>query len=80
MLEPKEDSSTKQEVGSGSLVRLKYTYKFESEFGELCDECLCAIEGKCNEVLGNFVKKEDKALTSAFRGQKMWRLIMFLMW
>jgi hypothetical protein len=40
-------------------------------FGEPCDEWLEADEDKCNEVLGNFNKKEDKAPTVAFGGQKI---------
>jgi hypothetical protein len=51
-------------------VLSKYTYKFETVFGDPCDEWLEAIEDKCNEVLGNFNKKEDKALTVAIGGQK----------
>lgn len=57
MPDPKDDDSWKQEVRSGSLVRLKYTYKFRDEFG--------VVEAKCNEVLENFVEKEDEALTAA---------------
>jgi hypothetical protein len=48
---------------------LKFTYKFESEFGEPCDEWLEAIEEKCNEILGSY-NKEDEALSMAFGGQK----------
>jgi hypothetical protein len=62
--EPKDDDSTKQEVGTGSLVRLKHTYKFIYEFGESYGEWLDAIEAKSNEVLGNFMKEEDEALTT----------------
>lgn len=50
------------------LIRLRYSYKFETVFGEPCDEWLEAVEIKCNEVLGNFKKKEDEALTVAFEG------------
>lgn len=64
MPEPKADDSTKQEVGSGSLVRLKLTYKFRYEFGESYGEWLDAIEAKSNEVLGNFMKEEHEALTA----------------
>lgn len=61
MPELKEYSMSKQEPG---LVRLKYTYKFESQFWEPCDEWLEAIEDKCNEIHRNFNKKEDEALTT----------------
>lgn len=70
MLEPKDGSLMKQEVGSGSLVRLKYKYKFKKVFGEPCDEWLDAIEAKCNKVFGNFVRKEDQTLMAAFEGQE----------
>jgi hypothetical protein len=69
MPEPKADDSTKQEVGSGSLLRLNYTYKFRNQIEELCNEWLYGIEAKCNEVLGNYVTKEDKALFAAFVAQ-----------
>jgi hypothetical protein len=48
------------------LVRLKFTYKFETKFGEPCDEWLEAIEEKCYESLENY-NKDDKALNMAFR-------------
>jgi hypothetical protein len=67
MRELKEDSLSKQEL---RLVRLKYTYKFESQFGEPCDEWLEAIEDKCNEILRNINKEEDKALTAAYGARK----------
>jgi hypothetical protein len=67
MLGPKDDSSLEQEPG---LVRLKYTYKFESMFKDPWDEWLEDVEDKCNEVLQNFNKKEDEALTAAFGAQK----------
>lgn len=70
MLEPKDDDSTKQEVGSGSLMRIKYTYKFRDGFGEPCDEWLDVVETKCNEVFRNFMKKEDKALTLPSRPRR----------
>lgn len=43
-------------------MRLKYTYEYEYKFGEPCDEWLNAIEDKCNGILRNLIKKEDKAL------------------
>ena len=74
MLEPKKGSPTKQEAAKGGLMKLKYTYKFKSEYGESCDEWLDAIDEKYNEVLGNFVKKEDEASTAAFRAKGKTRL------
>lgn len=73
MMELKDDDSTKQEVGSGSLVRLKYTYKFRNQFEESCDEWLYGIEAKYNEVLGNYVK-EDEDLIATFRARGKRRL------
>lgn len=49
-----------------SLFRLRYKYKFETQFGEPCDEWLVAIEEKCNKILGNYSKKEDVALNQTF--------------
>lgn len=66
MPKSEEGSSSKQEAEKGGLVHLKYTYKYISQFGQLDDDWLKAIESKCNEILGNFVKKEDDALTAAF--------------
>lgn len=71
MLGPKDDSSLEQEPG---LVRLKYTYKFESMFEDPCDEWLEDVEDKCNEVLQKFNKKGDEALDVAFRARHKRRL------
>lgn len=48
------------------LVRIRYKYKYEDEFGEPCDEWVDSIEAKCNEILGNFSKPEDEALHQTF--------------
>jgi hypothetical protein len=63
--ELKKVSASKEELG---LVRLKFMYKFESEFGEPCDEWIEAIEEKHNKILKNYSKKEDEALSMAFGG------------
>jgi hypothetical protein len=57
------------------LIRLRYNYKFKTEFREPCDEWLDAIEDKCNEILGNYSKKEAKALNLTFATHKKRRLI-----
>jgi hypothetical protein len=44
------------------LIRLRYKYKFEDEFGEPCDEWLDCIEAKCNEILGNYSQPDTEAL------------------
>jgi hypothetical protein len=41
------------------LVRLAYRFKFEKQFKEPCQEWLDMIETMCNEILGNYTKKED---------------------
>jgi hypothetical protein len=42
------------------LVRLPYHFKFEKQFNEPCQEWLEMIETMCNEILGNYTKKEDQ--------------------
>jgi hypothetical protein len=41
------------------LVRLPYRFKFEKQFKKPCKEWLEMIETMCNEILGNYTKKED---------------------
>jgi hypothetical protein len=41
------------------LVRLSYRFKFEKQFKEPCQEWLEMIQTMCNEILGNYTKKED---------------------
>jgi hypothetical protein len=48
------------------LVRLAYRFKFEKLFKEPCHEWLEMIETMCNEILGNFTKKENQLMTTAF--------------
>ena len=48
------------------LVRLPYRFKFEKEFKKPCLEWLEMIETMCNEILGNYTKKEDQLMTAAF--------------
>jgi hypothetical protein len=48
------------------LVRLAYRFKFEKQFKEPCQEWLDMIETMCNEILGNYTKKEDQLMTTAF--------------
>jgi hypothetical protein len=51
------------------LVRLPYRFKFEKQFKEPCQEWLEMIETMCNEILGNYTKKEDQLMTAAFGAQ-----------
>jgi hypothetical protein len=48
------------------LVRLPYYYKFKKHFKVPCQEWLDTIEVMCNEILGNYSKKEDQLMTAAF--------------
>jgi hypothetical protein len=48
------------------LVRLPYRFKFEKQFKVPCQEWLEMIETICDEVLGNYTKKEDQLMTAAF--------------
>jgi hypothetical protein len=50
----KKDGGKKHE-----LVRLPYHFKFEKEFKKPYQEWLEMIETMCNEILGNYTKKED---------------------
>jgi hypothetical protein len=61
-------------VGSsqGGLIYLKYTFKYMSQFDELNNDWLDAIEATSDELLGAYSKAEDDAMTTAFgaRGKK----------
>jgi hypothetical protein len=48
------------------LVRLPYRFKFKKQFKEPCQEWLEMIETMCNEIQGNYTKKEDQLMTAAF--------------
>jgi hypothetical protein len=50
----------------GELIRLPYHYKFKKHFKVPYQEWLDAIEVMCNEILGNYSKKEDQLMTTAF--------------
>jgi hypothetical protein len=54
------------EKKEGELVRLPYYYKFKKYFKTPCQEWLDTIEIMCNEILGNYSKKEDQLMTAAF--------------
>jgi hypothetical protein len=56
------------------LVRLSYRFKFEKQFKEPCQEWLEMIETMCNEILGNYTKKEDQLMTAAFGTRPKQRL------
>jgi hypothetical protein len=54
------------EKKEGELVRLPYYFKFKKYFKAPCQEWLDTIEAMCNEILGNYSKKEDQLMTAAF--------------
>jgi hypothetical protein len=54
------------EKKKGELVRLPYYYKFKKHFKKPCQEWLETIEIMCNDILGNYSKKEDQLMTAAF--------------
>jgi hypothetical protein len=57
----------KKEAGKKhELVQLAYRFKFEKQFKKPCKEWLDMIETMCNEILGNYTKKEDQLMTVAF--------------
>jgi hypothetical protein len=56
----------KGEKKKGELIRLPYHYKFKKHFKVPCQERLHTIEVTCNEIFGNYSKKEDQLMTAAF--------------
>jgi hypothetical protein len=56
------------------LVRLPYHFKFKKHFKEPCQEWLDTIEAMCNEILGNYTKKEDQLMTATFSTRPKRRL------
>jgi hypothetical protein len=49
----------KEEGDKYEIVRLPYCFKFQKSFIKPCAEWLEVIEAMCNEILGNYTKKED---------------------
>jgi hypothetical protein len=56
----------KGEKKKGEFIRLPYHYKLKKHFKVPCQEWLDTIEVMCNEILGNYSKKEDQLMTAAF--------------
>jgi hypothetical protein len=63
-----------KEKKKSELVRLPYHFKFKKHFKEPCQEWLDTIEVMCNEILGNYTKKEDQLMTAAFGSRPKRRL------
>ena len=58
-----------EEEGRGKkyeLVRLPFRFKFEKQFMKPGTKWLETIKTMCNEILGNYTKKEDQLMTTAF--------------
>ena len=56
------------------LVQLPYRFKFEKQFKKPCNEWLEMIETMCNEIIGNYTKKENQLMTVAFVSRPKQRL------
>jgi hypothetical protein len=56
----------KGEKKKGEFVRLPYYYKFKKHFKVPCQEWMDTIKVMCNEILGNYSKKEDQLMTAVF--------------
>jgi hypothetical protein len=56
------------------LVRLPYRFKYQETFSGPCAEWLKMIETMCNEILGNYSKKEDQLMAVAFGTREKRRL------
>jgi hypothetical protein len=66
--------SKKKEGNKYELVRLTYRFKFQKSFGTPCAEWLELIETMCNDILGNYIKKDDQLMTAAFGTREIRRL------
>jgi hypothetical protein len=60
----------KDEGQKFELVRLPYRFKFQKTFNGPCLKWLDVIETMCNEILGNYIKKEDQLMIAAFGTQE----------
>jgi hypothetical protein len=67
-------SKRKDEGKKFELVRLPYCFKFHNIFSGPCVEWLEMIEIMCNEIIGNYTKKENQLMTTAFDTRKKRRL------
>jgi hypothetical protein len=65
---------TVTKTGEGELVRLKYTFRYESKFVEPDDDWLKCIEATSDELVGSYSRAEDNALSAAFGNRKKKRL------
>ena len=68
------DAEEKRRGEKHDLVRLPYRFKFEKQIKKPCNEWLEMIETMCNEIIGNYTKKEDQLMTAAFGTRPKQRL------
>jgi hypothetical protein len=61
----------------GGLAYLRCTYRYRSQFDEVNDDWLEAIEATSDELLGTYTKAEDEAMTTAFgaRGKRILNIV-----
>jgi hypothetical protein len=75
-----------KEAAAGSsqngLVYLKYIFRYRSQFDELKDDWLDAIEATSDELLGAYTMAEDEAMITAFgaRGKKRLNRVFDVIW
>jgi hypothetical protein len=69
-----EKPKLKEEKKKGEFGWLPYYYKFKKHFKVPCQEWLDTIEVMCNEILGNYSKKEDQLMIAAFGTRPKQRL------
>jgi hypothetical protein len=58
----------------GSLVYLKYTFRYKDQFDEPNDDWLTCVDATSDELLGVYTRAEDDAMTLAFEGRGKRRL------
>jgi hypothetical protein len=58
----------------GSLVYLKYTFRYIDQFDEPNDDWLNCVEATSDELLGAYTRAKDDAMTLAFGGRGKRRL------
>jgi hypothetical protein len=66
---PKETAAGSSQ---GSLVYLKYTFRYRYQFDEPNDDWMNCVEATSDELLGAYTRAKDDAMTLAFgrRGKK----------
>jgi hypothetical protein len=64
----------KDEGKKFEIVKLPYCFKFQKTFSGPCVEWLEVIETMCNDIIGNYTKKEDQLMTATFGTREKRRL------